>query len=302
MEISDVSEKKEILHRAISQSIIRVFPETLEHIKNDKKFEANLIESIKISATLAAKKSWEIIPHSHQQTIDHVKVDVSIRSELIEIIVEVKGVSKTSLSVESLLAASAAAITLYDKLQSLSDSISIESIRLLRDSDIFSESKETTGKKVTAAVLAIGNLELLEEKTELMKKFTIDKLNNNYCTVIESSIINTESDLIESNLKKFCDEIKADLVITCGGIEIKSKNTVSDITEKILDKKIEGIPEILRSFGIKRTPLSILYGGTAGIRGRSIIINLPGNIKEISESLEVILPYILQIRKIIERN
>ncbi len=200
------------------------------------------------------------------------------------------------------MAASAAAITLYDKLRSLSDSISIETIRLLRDSDIFSESKEKTGKKVTTAVLAIGNLELFEEKTELMKKFIIEKLNNDYCKVIESTIVDIESDLIEPNLKKLCDEIKADLVITCGGLEIKSKNTVSDITEKIADTKIEGIPEILRVFGIKRIPLSILYRGIAGIRGKSVIINLPGNIKEISESFEVIFPYILQIRKIIERN
>ena len=104
----DISNKDEIVHKAISQSIIRSYPETLEYVKNNKTFEVNLVESAKISATLAAKKSWEIIPYSHQKTIDHVKVEVSIRSEIIEIIVEIKSMSKSSLAIESLSAASAA--------------------------------------------------------------------------------------------------------------------------------------------------------------------------------------------------
>lgn len=298
----DVSNKDEVLHRATSQSIIRVYPETLEHVKNSKSFEVNLIESAKISAILAAKKSWEIIPYSHQKTIDHVRIEISIRNELIEIIVEVKGLSKSSLAIESLTAASAAAITIYDKLRSLGDSISIESIRLLRETDVISESKEQRGKKVKAVVLVIGNSEFLQEKADQMKKFTADKLSNNDFEVIESNSIDIEHDIIESNLKRLCDETKADLVITCGGIEFKSENIVSDVTEKILDKKIEGIPEMLRAYGVKRIPLTILYRGIAGIRGKSVIINLPGNIKEISESLDVLFPYLLHITKIVERN
>jgi molybdenum cofactor biosynthesis protein MoaC len=300
--MSDVSNKDEILHRATSQSIIRVYPETLERVKNNKSFEVNIIESAKISATLAAKKSWEIIPHSHQKTIDHVRVDISIRSELIEIIVEVKGLSKSSLVIESLTAASAAAITIYDKLRSLGDSVSIESIRLLRESDVVLESKEKRGKKVKAAVLVIGNSELLQEKEDQMQKFTVDKLSKNDFEVIESNVIDTKHNLIESNLKRLCDETKVNLVITCGGIEFKSENIVSDITEKLLDKKIEGIPEMLRSYGVKRIPSAILYRGVAGIRDKSVIINLPGNIKEISESLDMLFPYLLHINKIIERN
>lgn len=300
--MSNESDKDEILYKSTSQSIIRVYPETLQCVKNNKSFEINLIESAKISAILAAKKSWEIIPYSHQKTIDHVRVEISIRRELIEIIVEVKGLSKSSLAIESLTAVSAAAITIYDKLRTLGDSISIESIRLLRESDIFLDSKEKMSKKLKAAFLVIDNSEFLQEKAEQIIKFTVDKLQNNNYEVIESNLIKTEHSLIESNLKRLCDKIKVDLVITCGGIEIKSENIVSDVTEKILDKKIEGIPELLRAYGVKRIPSTILYRGIAGIRGKSLIINLSGNIKEISESLEMLFPYLLHINKIVERN
>lgn len=298
----DVSNKDEILHKATSQSIIRAYPETIEHVKNNKSFEVNLIESAKISAILAAKKSWEIIPHTHQKTIDYVRVEISIRSELIEIIVKVKGLSKSSLAIESITAASAAAITIYDKLRSLGDSISIESVRLLRESDVVSESKEKRGKKVKAAVLVIGNSESLQEKEDQMRKFTVDKLRNNNFEVIESNIIDTEHNLIESNLKRLCDETKVDFVITCGGIEFKSESIVSEVTEKLLEKMIEGIPEMLRAYGVKRVPSAILYRGVAGIRDKSVIVNLPGNIKEISESLDMLFPYLLHINKIVERN
>ena len=298
----DVSNKDEILHKATSQSIIRVLPETIDNIKNNKLFEANLIESAKISATLAAKKTWEIVPHSHQKTIDYVNVEISLRSELIEIVVEVKGLSKSSLAIESITAASSAAITIFDKLRSLGDSISIESIRLLRESNVVSESKEQRGKKVKAAVLVIGNVETLEEKEDQIKKFTVDKLGDNDFEVIESKAIEADSNLIESNIKKLCDESNVDFVITCGGIELKSKNIVSEVTAKLLEKNIEGIPEMLRAYGVKRIPSTILYRGVAGIRGKSVIINLSENIGEISESLDLLFPYLLHINKIVERT
>ena len=298
----DISNKDEIVHKAISQSIIRSYPETLEYVKNNKTFEVNLVESAKISATLAAKKSWEIIPYSHQKTIDHVKVEVSIRSEIIEIIVEIKSMSKSSLAIESLSAASAAAITIFDKLSTLGDSTLIESIRVLREEDIISESKERTGKKVRVGVIVTGDSEFLKEKAIQVEKFTVDRLCNNNFEVVESHLIKSEHNLIESEIVRLCDKDKVDLVITFGGIEFKSENTVSVVTEKLVDKKIDGIPEMLRSFGVKRIPLTILYRGIAGTRGKSIIINFPGNIKEISELLDMLCPYILHINKTVVRN
>ena len=298
----DISNKDEIVHKAISQSIIRSYPETLEYVKNNKTFEVNLVESAKISATLAAKKSWEIIPYSHQKTIDHVKVEVSIRSEIIEIIVEIKSMSKSSLAIESLSAASAAAITIFDKLSTLGDSTLIESIRVLREEDIISESKGRTGKKVRVGVIVTGDSEFLKEKAIQVEKFTVDRLCNNNFEVVESHLIKSEHNLIESEIVRLCDKDKVDLVITFGGIEFKSENTVSVVTEKLVDKKIDGIPEMLRAFGVKRIPLTILHRGIAGTRGKSIIINFPGNIKEISELLDMLCPYILNINKTVVRN
>lgn len=298
----DISNKDEIVHKAISQSIIRSCPETLEYVKNNKTFEISLVESAKISATLAAKKSWEIIPYSHQKTIDYVKVEVSIRSEIIEIIVEIKSMSKSSLDIESLSAASAAAITIFDKLSTLGDSTLIESIRVLRDEDIISESKERTGKKIRVGVIVTGDSEFLKEKAIQVEKFTVDRLCNNNFEVVESHLIKSEHNTIESEIMRLCDKDKVDLVITFGGMEFKSENTVSVVTEKLVDKKIDGIPEMLRAFGAKRIPLTILYRGIAGTRGKSIIINFPGNIKEISGLLDILCPYILHINRIVVRN
>lgn len=295
---SDSSNKDGVLHTATSQSIIRTDPETLEKIKDDRSLEINLKESAKIAAILASKKSWEFVPYSFQKRIDNVKIDVSIRNELIEIIVEVRGIARSSLAIESISAASAAAITMFDKLRNLESSTSIESLRLLRESNVLSELKEKAVKK--AAILIISNSEH-KEKAEQVQKFTSDKLVSHAHEINDSKIIEANQSVIETNLKRLCDE-ETDLIITCGGIELKDDNLVSKATEKILDSKIQGIPEIFRAYGIKRIPSTIIYEGVAGIRSKSIIVNLPGNIKKISELLDLLFPYLSHIYKIIERN
>jgi len=295
----DVSNKGETLRRATSQAVLRINPEIIKQIKNESS-EIALSESAKIAATLAAKKTWELIPSSNLSQLDNVKVELSVRNEVIEIVVELQGVCKSDLEIESLTAVSIAALSVYDMLRSSEGSVMIESIRLLRKSDEILEISEKVARKIKTAVLFINVSEHLLEKDKQAEKFTIDALTKKNADIVESKIISNTQNEIEYNIKQFCDEKNVDLLITFGGIGITSEDIVPEVTMKLIEKKIDGISEILRFYGQKKSPLVAFSRGVAGIRGSSLIINLPGNIREISESLDLLFPRILYVSKMIK--
>uniref|UniRef100_UPI003AF49CEF molybdopterin adenylyltransferase n=1 Tax=Campylobacter hyointestinalis TaxID=198 RepID=UPI003AF49CEF len=103
-------------------------------------------------------------------------------------------------------------------------------------------------------------------------------------------VIPDEFDQIVSNLKNMCDDIKCDLVLTTGGTGPARRDVTPEATEAVCDKMMPGFGELMRSTSLKYVPTAILSRQTAGIRGKTLIINLPGQPKAIKECLEPIFP------------
>ena len=82
---------------------------------------------------------------------------------------------------------------------------------------------------------------------------------------------------------------KADLVLTTGGTGLSKRDITPEATRAIIEKVVPGISEVIRIVSFKKAPNAILSRALAGIRGRSLIINLPGSPKGVQESLSVIL-------------
>nr|MBP3724641.1 molybdopterin adenylyltransferase [Campylobacter sp.] len=104
-------------------------------------------------------------------------------------------------------------------------------------------------------------------------------------------IIPDELDLIEFELVKMCD-MGCDIVFTTGGTGPSVRDVAPEATENICEKILPGFGELMRSVSLKYVPTAILSRQTAGIRGKSLIINLPGQPKAIKECLEPIFPAI----------
>ncbi|MBE3606853.1 molybdopterin adenylyltransferase [Campylobacter sp. RM13119] len=103
-------------------------------------------------------------------------------------------------------------------------------------------------------------------------------------------VIPDELELIKKRLKYMSDELGCSLILTTGGTGPAVRDVTPEATEDVCEKMMPGFGELMRVASLKYVPTAILSRQTAGIRGKSLIINLPGQPKAIRECLEPIFP------------
>jgi len=110
--------------------------------------------------------------------------------------------------------------------------------------------------------------------------------------VFVSEIVPDEMDLIASALKRFADEQECDLIITTGGTGISLRDVTPEATRSVLEKELPGFGEMMRTLSFAKVKTAILSRAIAGIRGRSLVVNLPGKPTAVRECLEILAPAI----------
>ena len=105
-------------------------------------------------------------------------------------------------------------------------------------------------------------------------------------------VIPDEQPLLEATLIDLCDQENCCLVITTGGTGPALRDVTPEATEAVCDKLMPGFGELMRAVSLTKVPTAILSRQTAGIRGQSLIINLPGQPKAIRECLDAVFPAI----------
>lgn len=105
-----------------------------------------------------------------------------------------------------------------------------------------------------------------------------------------TAVVPDEIPAIITLLVEWSDQRKLDLVFTTGGTGLSPRDITPEATGRVIDREIPGMAEAMRLEGLKHTPLAQLSRARAGIRGETLIINLPGSLKAIEEMLPVLLP------------
>jgi cyclic pyranopterin monophosphate synthase len=291
MGMIDVGQKPWSLRTATAQALVFINPDLADNVKDGNSPKGNIFEAAKVAGTMGVKRTPELIPYCHPIPIDSIKVDFKVEGNVIKIVVNVKSVWKTGVEMESLTGASIAALTIYDMLKPIDNSITIESIKILEKKGGIKDFFDYHDRKLNAAVIVVSDSRKKEQDTS--GKTIINTLKKNGFDIIENKIIPDEIKTIEHELKRFCDELHVDMIITTGGTGVGPRDTTPEATTNILEKGIDGIVENLRNYGQQRTPLSMLSRGVAGIRGNTIIINLPGSETAVSQSLNALFPGIM---------
>ena len=99
-----------------------------------------------------------------------------------------------------------------------------------------------------------------------------------------------DRETIAAALIEMCDDLHSDVVFTTGGTGFAPRDVTPEATKDVIEREVPGIPEAIRAESLKITPKAMLSRATAGIRGKTLIVNLPGSPKAVRESLAVVVP------------
>jgi molybdopterin adenylyltransferase len=140
-----------------------------------------------------------------------------------------------------------------------------------------------------AAVLTVSDMGARGEREDTSGAAIRELLASIGATVERYEIVPDEAAQISERLRTWADEGLA-LIVTTGGTGLGPRDVTPQATQAILDYEAPGIAEAMRAEGLKHTPMSMISRATAGVRGHTLIVNLPGSPKGVRENLELLLP------------
>ncbi|HCJ67803.1 MAG TPA: molybdenum cofactor biosynthesis protein [Elusimicrobia bacterium] len=138
--------------------------------------------------------------------------------------------------------------------------------------------------------------ERIDTSGPLIHRIVNKKLNGK---VVKYEIVPDEKKVITSFLKQWADKDKLDLIFTTGGTGLAKRDVTPEATKGVIDYEIPGFGEIMRIQGYQKTPFAILSRALAGLRKKTLIINLPGSERAVKENLDFIFPVLLHALEII---
>lgn len=143
---------------------------------------------------------------------------------------------------------------------------------------------------ITAGIITVSDKGSQGKREDLSGPAIAEMLTGAAFEIKNTVIIPDETAEIKKAIIDFADVKKLDLIVTNGGTGVSPRDLTPDATLDVIDKQIPGMAEAMRYQSMKVTPHAMISRAIAGIRGKSLIINLPGSPKGAKENLAVVLP------------
>lgn len=285
LKMIDVSEKLEMLRTAKACAVLTFSPELWERIKRGELDKGDVIQYARIGAINGAKSAYKNLLLCHPTSIDHIGVEIRPSYCQMEILVEVMGVGRTGMEMEAMAGVMNSALSVYDILKRHGEGVKIQGVRLLEKRG---GKRDYEREKIpfSAAVITISDSAFRKERTdesgEIIKRWVWE----NGGELRGYEIVPDELEDIKRKIMDYAE--KVDLIVTTGGTGSGPRDVTVRAIEEISKKKIDGIGELMRRFGQRKTLYSVLSSGAGYVVGRSIIITLPGSPNGVRDSLKVI--------------
>ena len=140
-----------------------------------------------------------------------------------------------------------------------------------------------------AAIITVSDSGYRGEREDLSGPAIKEILEREGYEVISMDILPDDQVMLAGKLQEIADSEKAELILTTGGTGFSERDVTPEATEEVIERKVPGIPEAIRAYSMTITKRAMLSRATAGIRGKTLIVNLPGSPKAVRESLEYII-------------
>jgi molybdopterin adenylyltransferase len=142
---------------------------------------------------------------------------------------------------------------------------------------------------IKVAILTVSDSCSKGQREDVSGQTIKEALPSDKFEISDYKVVADQRKSIADELIRFSDDVKADIVLTTGGTGLGPRDVTPEATADVCQKMVPGLAEAMRSEGLKKTKNAMLSRGAAGIRGNTLIINLPGSPKGVKESLEAVL-------------
>jgi molybdenum cofactor synthesis domain-containing protein len=143
---------------------------------------------------------------------------------------------------------------------------------------------------IRAAVVTISDKGYTGQREDVSGPVLADLVERMGAEVVRRGIVPDEREEIVRLLLTMADDLEVDLVLTTGGTGLTPRDVTPEATKAVIDRDAPGLAEVLRFEGYRQTPLAVISRGIAGMRGRTLIVNLPGNPNAVREGMETLAP------------
>ena len=292
---------KIITHRsAIAVAIVKVSKqETIDAILNKTVPKGDVFEASRVAGLFGIKRTSDMIPDCHPLPVEFAAVRHRIEGLEIIIETEVHTLYKTGVEVEAMHGASVTALTIYDMLKPIDKGIEIKNIRLVSKKGGKSQYADMLRRRLKTAVVVCSDSISAGKKQDFAGKAIIAKLEKINIATDDYSVIPDEIEIIQGKIRSLFDE-KYDLIIVTGGTGLSPRDVTTEAIRPMLDREIPGIAEAARQYGQQHMPYAMLSRSIAGLKGKTLILALPGSTRGAEETMDALFPYILHIFKVQE--
>jgi len=143
---------------------------------------------------------------------------------------------------------------------------------------------------ITGGVITVSDRGSRGEREDISGREVIRMLGGIGIQITDYEIIPDEKKIIKDRIVEYTDKKNLDLVITTGGTGVSPRDVTPDATLEVIEKELPGMGEAMRRESMDKTPHAMISRAVAGIRGQSLIVNLPGSPRGARENLAVLLP------------
>ena len=142
----------------------------------------------------------------------------------------------------------------------------------------------------TLAVLTISTSGFHGQREDTSGMAVQELLGPPEYTVDQYEVVPDDKEIIADKLRRWADQERVDLVVTTGGTGLAPQDVTPEACLAVIDQQVPGLAEAMRAQTLKNTPMAMLSRSVVGIRGRTLIVTLPGSPRGARECLEVIMP------------
>ena len=148
----------------------------------------------------------------------------------------------------------------------------------------------SSGALWRAGVLTLSDAGSKGERADTSGEAIVELLAGAGFEVVERALLPDDPPSISARLREWADDGDLALIVTTGGTGLGPRDRTPEATAEVLDYRVDGMAEAMRAAGLASTPRAMLSRGIAGVRGRTLIVNLPGSERAVRENLGVVLP------------